>query len=220
MELKWELNNKRKGNDLDWGGETNTPKKKKVASNLVSDHPLIYTINNEVHFSTGINIDTIEILIKEISTLISINKKKFENGVDKFEITYVVDSLGGCVLSIFKFVDFIKNIKKKHPNIIFKSVITGLVASAGTIMCVVADKRYMMPRAYAMIHELSSGNSGKYTHLLSHTEFIKQLHETIIDIYLDNKCKKTRDELELLLKNETWYNASDYLSSGFIDEIL
>lgn len=218
MELNWGLDKKRKHEDeVSWGNQA--PKKRRVVD-LTSNHPMIYSINSEVHFSTLINKETIEEMIKEISTIISANKKKCETGTEKLEITYVVDSPGGCVLSVFKFVDFVKKVKKDYPNIVFKSVITGLVASAGTIMCAVADTRQMMPRAYAMIHELSSGNSGKYTHLISHTDFIKQLHETIVDIYMDHKCKKTRDELENLLKNETWYNATDYLKAGFVDEIL
>ena len=212
--------------DYDNDNEENTSdnenglQKKRRYHIIMSNDPLIYSINNEVHFSTGVDTNSIENIIKEISTIISVNKKKYENPNDKFEITYVVDSPGGSVNSILKFVDFIKNIKKKFPNIMFRSVATGMVASAGTTMCVVADKRCMMPRAYAMIHELSTGNKGMYTHFMSYSEHLTDLHNTLVDVYMDNGFSGSRDELEVLLKNESWYNAKDYKDLGLIDEIL
>ena len=85
-------------------------------------------------------------------------------------------------------------------------------------MSVIADKRYMTENAHAMVHELSSGNGGRYTQMISYSDFLKDLHESMINIYLP-KCKKTREELEILMKNDTWYNAKQYLEHGFIDEI-
>jgi len=85
-------------------------------------------------------------------------------------------------------------------------------------MCIVADKRYMTKNAHAMIHELSSGNMGRFTQLVSYTDFLKELHECLLNIYLE-KTQKNRNELEELLKNDTWYNANDYLRNGFVDGI-
>ena len=194
-------------------------KRRKLIDTSIN-HPLIYTVNNEVHFTAGVDKDSIEEVIKQISMIISSNKKKYENTTDTLNITYIVDSPGGSVLSILKFVDFIYTAKKKFPFVRFTSVITGLVASAGTIMCVIADKRVMMPHGYAMIHELSSGNSGKYTHIVSHSKFLDQLHNCLADIYMNNKFNGSRKELELLLKDESWYNATDYKNIGLVDEIL
>jgi len=194
-------------------------KRRKLIDTSIN-HPLIYCVNNEVHFTAGVDKDTIEEVIKQISMIISTNKKKYENTNDILEITYIVDSPGGSVLSILKFVDFIYTAKKKYPFVKFTSIITGLVASAGTIMCVIADKRLMMPHGYAMIHELSSGNSGKYTHIVSHSKFLDQLHNCLADIYMNNKFNGSRKDLELLLKDESWYNATDYKNIGLVDEIL
>lgn len=225
MELEWGISTRKRkharndsydNDEYNWG---NAAPKKRIAHNMESTHPLIYSVNNEIHFSTDINTQTIETLIKEISMIISCHKKK-HNVSEKLEITLVVDSPGGSVLGILKFCDFIRHAKKNHPYVTFRSIITGLVASAGTIMCVICDKRCMMKNAYSMIHELSTGNQGKYTHIMSHNDFIKQLHDNLVQIYLDNGCAKSREELEVLLKNETWYNAEDYKRLGLIDEIL
>ena len=85
-------------------------------------------------------------------------------------------------------------------------------------MAIVADKRFMTKNAHAMVHELSSGNQGKYTEFRSYCGFLEQLHNKLIMIYCD-KTKKPRPEIEQILRNETWFSAEDYLKYGFIDEI-
>lgn len=195
--------------------QPNSNKRKRVEATI---DQLIYTIGKEIHFTAEINKLTIEQIIKEMTTIIHNSIDDHRSANDKLTITYVVDSPGGDVIAILKFVDFIRLAKTKYPYIEFVSIITGLVASAGTIMCIVADKRYMTKYAHAMIHELTAGKMGKYTHLISHTSFLTKLHEMLMEIYLDGS-KKGKDELPTLMKNETWFSAKEYLEHGFIDDI-
>lgn len=186
------------------------------------NNPLIYSIGNEIHFSTGINKETIEYVIRLITEIIHNNKdnyKKYKEGDKKLEIVYIIDSPGGCVSSILKFCDFIKRINEKYPFVEFTSVITGLAASAGTTMATVAHKRQMTSHAHAMIHELASGMSGSYTQLNSYGQYLKKLHNELADIYMQ-KCKTKRKRILKLLKNETWMNAEEYLKIGLVDEII
>jgi ATP-dependent protease ClpP protease subunit len=183
------------------------------------ENELIYRIGNEVHFTSEINKNTIELLIKLITEIIYENKKSSNfSESEKLTITYIVDSPGGCVTSILKFVDFINLTKEKNPDVEFVSIATGLIASAATIMCIVADKRYMTKNAHAMIHELSAGKSGKYTHIVSHTDFLTKLHTALLNIYVKRSGRKDED-LEDLLADETWFSAQQYLEYGFIDQI-
>jgi ATP-dependent Clp protease protease subunit len=179
---------------------------------------MIYSIGTEIHFTAEINKENIEKIIKEINHIIEKNEKKYRDEDEKLTIAYIVDSPGGCVHSVLKFVDYIKMVKEKYPYIEFVSIITGLTASAGTIMCIAADKRLMTKYSHAMIHELSSGNSGKYTHLMSYSSFLSDLHNTLLDIYIE-KSNKPREEMESILNTETWFNSQQYLEHGFIDEI-
>ena len=196
----------------------------------------IYTIGSELHFTAHIDDDTIELAIKKISSIINKNKSKlvefsdnsqddldFDYETDKFTITYIVDSPGGSVTSILKFVDFIRMIKSKYKNIEFVSIVTGLVASAGTIMCIIADKRKMTKYAHAMIHELSGGTGGgvKYTHIKSHAKFVTDLHNALVDIYMTSLKKEDsyKKNLEKMLTDESWFNSQEYLKNGFVHEI-
>lgn len=183
------------------------------------DDSMIYSIGTQVHFTAQINNYTIEAVIKEITKVVNDNRPKLmSKDNNKITITYIVDSPGGSVTAVLKFVDFITMVKEKNSHIEFASIITGVAASAGTIMCVVADKRYMTKNAFAMIHELSSGNMGKYTQLISYSEYIKTMHNKLADIYVEH-CDIQRQKLEELLMRETWFDAESYKQLGFVDEL-
>jgi ATP-dependent protease ClpP protease subunit len=179
---------------------------------------LVYAVGTEVHFSAGIDKVSIEEMIKLITIIVNDNAVKYTGSKDKLTITYIVDSPGGSVTSVLKFVDFLKIIKDTYKFVEFVSVITGLAASAGTIMAIVADKRYMTKHAYAMIHELSSGNNGTFTHMRSYTKFLEKMHDDLVDIYI-SKTGMDRTELEKLLGDETWLSAEKYKELKFVDEI-
>ena len=190
----------------------------------------IYSVEDEIHFTEQVDDDSIETLIKEFNRVITRKTKQYHDDDEKITITYIVDSPGGSVLAILKFVDYIRMMKKKHSNIEFVSVITGMSASAGTIMCMVADKRKMTKYAKAMIHELSAGMSRtKYTFMHSQMKLSTNLHNDLVEIYLDNlknnhKESKspvsTKEELETLLREETWFTSQEYFDKGFVHEIL
>lgn len=187
-------------------------------SSVNRTNPYVYSIGNEVHFNAPVTKITIEFLILQISTIV--NDFYDMNSPDKeYTITYVVDSNGGSVTACFKFIDFLKLIKRKYKNVKFVSIISGMAASAGSIMAVVADERYITSLGSAMIHELSSGNEGRFTQLLSYTDHLVQLHESIVDIY----CEKTgmnRENMEKLLKDDKWYNSKEYMEHKFVDKII
>ncbi len=209
--------------DINWGGDKDYDednKKYKVDNDRTNfvDEKFVYTIGNEIHFTAGINKISIQEIIRQMTKLIHDHKKKSDEESEKLNIIYTVDSPGGSVTSILKFVDFISLAKKKYPFVEFTSIITGLTASAGTIMAIVADKRYMTKNAHAMVHELSSGNQGKYTEFRSYCKFLDQLHEKLVNIYCD-KTKKSREEVESIMRNETWFSADEYLKYGFVEEI-
>lgn len=208
-ELKWKA--ARKYSDIGLGNN----KQKYVMNNYDND---VYTIGNEIHFTAEINKVTIQKLIRQMSSLIHKHKKKSVGKPEKLSIVYVVDSRGGSVTSVLKFVDFVSLMKSKFKWVEFVSIISGLVASAGTIMSIVADKRYMTKHSHAMIHELSSDNSGKYAEMRSYMLFLNKLHDCLMSIYLE-KCNKTKNELEVLLRAETWFSAEEYLEHGFVDEL-
>lgn len=183
------------------------------------DDSLIYAIGKEIHFTGNINSSSIEKIIKLITKIIYEHESKHKNEKKKLDITIVIDSGGGSVVAILKYVDYIKLSKKKHPNVTYISIINGLAASAATIMAVCADKRLITRNAFTMVHELSTGHSNSYTKFMSYSEHLKTMHNILVDIYM-TVSKKSREEMEKLLNTETWYDAEGYKAIGLVDEII
>lgn len=225
--------------DIYWGLESDKPKNNKRYQRDFDEpvcvtkkiklfkeiNKMIYSIKNEVHFTDAVTNESIEAVIKIVTKLINKNVSKYE-GVDgteptneKCNITFVLDTPGGSVNAILKLVDFIRMTKLKYCWLEYTSIITAQVASAGSIFAIVCDHRYMTKYAMCMIHELSSGRSGKYIHLKSYTEHLTDLHNVLVDIYVE-RSGKSREEIELLLTKESWYTAEKYLEAGFIDKIV
>jgi Protease subunit of ATP-dependent Clp proteases len=184
----------------------------------------IFRVGTEIFFTTDINKNSIQEIMKHIKEIIHEDQKiksdqKIESSKEKLEIAYVVDSPGGSVSSVLKFYDFLQIIRNKFDYITFVSIISGTVASAGTIMAIAADKRYITNNASAMIHELSAGNNGKYTQIKGYTKHLDNLHDTLVKIYC-SKTPKSKEEIEKLLSEETWFSAESYLENGFVDKII
>lgn len=225
-------------NESDYDYEICRQKRSRYAStNLLPDKfdtNIFIADENEIHYNAQVDDETIARMKKLVSLCVNDNKEKLvkrENVKDgeKYEpvnITYIVNSPGGSVHAILDFVDYIDILRARYVNIKFTSIITGMVASAGTIMCVIADNRQMTKNAFAMIHELSTGLARtNYTKIVTYTEFIQNLHKVLVNIYLEH-CGINQDntekvkELEELLLRETWMNAQQYLSHGFVHKII
>ena len=191
---------------------------------------------NEIHYNADVNDESITRFNKLVSIIVEDNKDKLvkydkdgSNPDDKrepFTITYIVNSGGGVISSVLTLIDYIGYLRCTYANIRFTSIITGMAASCGTIMAIIADKKQMTRFAAAMVHELSVGlPRTSYTKVMTHSEFVHNLHDILVTIYqegrgIDPSDKEKRDELERLLQRETWMTAQQYKDNGFIDEII
>jgi len=192
----------------------------------------------EIHFTAHIDTETIARMKKLISVIVEESTDSLVRYQDDKKvpeerskdpdvvITYIVNSPGGSVHDVLDFVDYISILRATYANLKFRSIITGMVASAGTTMSVIADKKQMTRFAFAMIHELSTGiNRTNYTRIITHADFCKDIHRMLLTVYQEGR-KISMDNLEELAKledmliKETWMNAEQYLALGFIDEII
>jgi ATP-dependent protease ClpP protease subunit len=212
------------------------------------DKAIFIAGEKEIHFNAQIDGETISRIKKLISLIVDDNKECLIKRPNESEshvslpddkktsgkkvkdpdvvITYIVNSPGGSVIDILDFVDYIQLLRKTYLNIKFTSIITGMCASAATIMCVIADKKQMTRFAFAMIHELSTGlNRSNYTKVINHGSFIKSMHNHLLTIYnefrgigMDNQAEIAK--IEDMMLRETWMTADEYLRHGFVEEIL
>lgn len=200
--------------------------------------------SREVNFSCQVCNKSIEYLKKCILDIINENqsllvKRKTSDGdsdsdsdseskddeTKPFVIKYIINTYGGCLNSTYGFVGFVNAQRKKYKNIKFESVIIGASCSAGTILAIIADNRKMDRFAIGMIHELQTGSSSTYTHLVSFGKHVQISHDSIIELYIENSGRDINNkahvkEIDDMLRLETWMTADEYLKAGFIDEII
>lgn len=125
-----------------------------------------------------------------------------------------INSYGGSVFAAFGSIDYI--MKSKTP---IYTYVDGCAASAGTIMSVCGEKRFMGENAYMLIHQLSSGMWGKYQELQDDMKNSDNLMKRIKEIY-EAKTKIPKAKMDNLLKHDLWWDAKTCLRYGLVDEIL
>ena len=169
--------------------------------------------NNHVYFYSEVNRDSIyELggLLKEIEEDNIVLAMKMN--IDPIPIYLHINSYGGCVFSAFNAIDMIRSCK-----VPVYSIVEGCAASAGTIMSVVCEKRYIRPTAYMLIHQLSAGCWGKMCEIEDEFQNLTEFMDVIRDLYL-KYTKIPKKELNELLKHDLWLNVSKCKKYNLIDE--
>lgn len=120
---------------------------------------------------------------------------------------------GGEIFSAITTLDLIPTLKSK-----VYTYVDGCVASAGTLISVVGNKRMMGKNAYLLIHQLSGEMYGKFSEMEDQIENSANLMKFIKNIYKQN-TKIPMKKLDELLKRDIWLSSEECLSYGIIDEI-
>lgn len=129
-------------------------------------------------------------------------------------IDLFISSEGGEVLSSFSAVDRIKN--SKVP---IHSYVEGGVASAATLLSVVAQKRYIRQNGFMLIHQVSSGVWGNFQQIRDEMNNLELIMKYIKSIYIQH-TKFTTEELDNILKKDIYLDAQQCLAKGLVDEII
>ena len=133
---------------------------------------------------------------------------------DGGDVEIYISSGGG---DVFAGSEIFTALKEYKGNVTVK--IVGLAASAASVIAMGAQKILMSPTAQMMIHNVSTNVSGDYRDFQHASETLKSANQSIINAY-KTRLNKTDEELQHLMDQETWYNASSALEHGFVDEIM
>jgi ATP-dependent Clp protease protease subunit len=177
--------------------------------------PGCYTIDNNIYFNDDISMETVSTLNKEIRNLQNkLLTVSLRMGIEPPPIKLHLTTYGGSVHAAFSTISCIQT--SKVP---VHTIIDGYVASAGTLISVCGQKRYMHKHSSMLIHELRSGTWGKMSVLEEEFENLKKMMDKIKDIYVQNSKLKKKDLDAILKKDNDWY-AEECLKNGLIDEII
>ena len=125
-----------------------------------------------------------------------------------------IQSYGGSLLHTFYIMDVIKTLKTP-----VYTYIDGFAASAATLMSVCGKRRFMTESSVMLVHQLSSGASGKFEEIKNEYSNLVEFMEIIKKTYLNNSNISSQ-HLDALLKQDLWLNSAKSLEYGFVDEIV
>ena len=136
----------------------------------------------------------------------------------KKPILLVINSPGGSVDAGWAIWDQIKMITSP-----VKTLITGLAASMGSVLSLVAAKgqRFATPNARIMIHQPMIGGviRGQATDLEIHAKEILKTKAQLIDLYV-KQTGKSRDVIEDAIDRDKWFSAQEAIDFGLLDGIV
>lgn len=97
--------------------------------------------------------------------------------------------------------------------------VTGIAASAASMVAMAGDEVLMSPVAHMMIHDPWTYAAGNYREFEHQAEVLREIGEGLIAAYTA-KTGKSRDEIAAMLEAETYMNAQRCVDEGFADGIL
>ena len=132
----------------------------------------------------------------------------------KEPVTVRINSYGGDVWSGS---EIYTTLREHEPGV--TTVVTGLAASAASIILMAGNTVKASPTAEIMIHNPSSRASGDHRDMEQAAKSLKNTREAIVNAY-ELKTGISRAKLRGMLNAETWMTAQSAQELGFVDEIL
>lgn len=103
----------------------------------------------------------------------------------------------------------------------------GLSASMGAFLLSqgTEGKRFILPTATVMVHEVSAGNQGKFHDMrasMDHTDYLNQvlMEKMYGRLSPSYKEKVTVEDFKKMAEVDTWLNAEQALEMGLVDQIV
>lgn len=131
-------------------------------------------------------------------------------------LTLEVNSGGGNMFAGYEIYTILK-----AATIPTEVEIQSLAGSAMSVAAIGADVVRASPVAQFMIHLPSLRTEGDSTEHKRSLQALNSFKASVLNAY-ELKCagKKTRSELDAMLRAETWLPVQDAVAAGFVDEVL
>jgi ATP-dependent Clp protease, protease subunit len=152
------------------------------------------------------------------SSLICAQLLYLESENPEKDIYFYINSPGGSVTAGMAILDTMEFIK---PDIV--TIVMGQACSMGSLLANAgaAGKRYILPRARHMIHQVSSGTRGTASDMKIALEETLRLNKTLTEIYVKHNSKgKTYQDLERDMSRDYYMTAEESVEYGVADKII
>jgi ATP-dependent protease ClpP protease subunit len=201
-----------------------------AATNAFHDKekPNIRRLENTIYFSDRITYQTVHelnFMLRQVELDILEDVKTAETDTKKTKAKMIdiviepkpiilhITTHGGLVHAAFSVVDTIRSMR-----VPVHTVVSGYVASAGTLISLAGKRRFITSNSFMMIHEIRSGFWGRYSEVRVEHENMTKLMDHIMCYYVD-KTKITRERLTEMLRTDTDLNSTECIDLGLVDVI-
>lgn len=145
-----------------------------------------------------------------------VTPQEFRNELKQIvgNLTVVINSTGGDVWAAVSIYDALKELENQVTV-----RVSGLAASAASIIAMAGDSIEMTPGSTMMVHRASTFAWGNGDELEKVIEMLETVEEGIVSIYADRTGLSTQ-EIQDLLSAETWMSAEKAVEMGFADKVV
>jgi len=198
-----------------------------------SDSDNIFRSKNDIFFACDITHTSAHKLIKLLKEIeneyvqFSIDSKVDEIAYEKKYPTLSVSfkpkpillhltTYGGIIHAAFAIIDVIQSLK-----IPVHTIVNGYTASAGTLVSIAGEKRFISKNSFMMVHELRGGFWGKHSEMREQGCNLTKMMNHIILFYEKHSNGKLKSDVltDILSRDRDW-DASECLENGLVDEII
>ena len=161
--------------------------------------------------------DTTEILLYGVVDRYEISAKAVADQLKTIRTNNIIvglDSPGGDVFEGIA----IYNLFKNH-NAHIEMRIDSLAASIMSYIALAGDKITISDNSYFMIHEVSSAVFGTSRDMRQQADTMDKVQDMLVKSYSE-KTGITEENILKMLIDETWFNAEQARTAGFVDEII
>jgi ATP-dependent Clp protease protease subunit len=157
---------------------------------------------------TDVNEQSASVIVAQLLFLEAENPEK--------DINFYINSPGGSVIAGLSILDTMNFIKSDISTIVMGQAASmgSLLASSGT-----KGKRFMLPSARHMIHQVSSGTRGTAIDMKIALEETLALNKYLTEIYVKN-TGQTFERLEQDMSRDKFMSAADSVAYGLADKVI
>lgn len=158
-------------------------------------------------------------LTRQIRYLVS---KRLQEGSNE-PILMTINSPGGSMFAMNAITDAMENARRTRVNgepLKIVATITGMAASAGSIIAATASEVYMTPNAMYMLHAPISGTQGEYHGMVQSMKLTQRLWQKALDIYRKKMGYKQSDLAKWTQIGERWLDPYQAMKVGLCEGIM
>lgn len=133
---------------------------------------------------------------------------------DVSQINLRINSPGGAVFEGMAMYNLLKHHKARKVG-----TVMGLAASMGSVVAMACDELRMPSNAMMMVHLPWGIQGGNAEAMRKYAEVLEMFGSSMLEAYTA-KTGKSTDEIEALLKEETWMLGAEAVALGFADVLL